>query len=260
MKTPMFLVDAFTGEGLAGNRAAVCLLDSWPPDEVLQSVATRNGFSETAYLVPDEGNYDLRWFTPATEVDLCGHATLASAYIVFTRLQPGRREVSFKSRSGTLGTLFDGELIHLDFPARHVTPAKVDQELTDALGLEPTEAHITPIDVLAVFPSEDEVRLCEPDMDVLRSFDRPYVICTAPGKGYDFVSRFFAPAKGVDEDPVTGSAHCVLAPFWAQRLGKTKLQAAQISEQGGELFLELKGDRVDIAGRAEPYLEATIEL
>jgi PhzF family phenazine biosynthesis protein len=261
MKTTMFLVDAFTGEGLAGNRAAVCLLDRWFPDEVLQGVATKNALSETAYLVQDVNAYDLRWFTPTTEVDLCGHATLASAHVVFAHVEPGRTEVSFKTRSGHLGAKREGEIITLDFPVRAPVPAAVDDELADALGgLRPAEVHITPAYVLAVFESEESVRVVQPDMDVLRSFDRPYMIVTAPGTGYDFVSRFFAPQKGVDEDPVTGSAHCVLAPYWAGRLGKTTLHAAQISENGGELFLALRGDRVSIGGRVEPYLEATIEL
>lgn len=260
MKIPMFLVDAFTGEGLAGNRAAVCLLDHWFPDEVLQAIAVKNALSETAYLVPDVSAYDLRWFTPTTEVDLCGHATLASAYVVMSHLEPGRREVSFKSRSGTLGVKREGELYVLDFPVRASHSVEASAEVVDAMGLAPQETRATPRDWLLIYESEEDVLVLAPDMLLLGAFDRPGVIATAPGEHVDFVSRFFAPGLGVPEDPVTGSAHCTLAPFWAERLGKTEFHAAQLSAQGGELFCEVQGDRVAIGGRVEPFIEGTVEL
>lgn len=260
MKVSMFQVDAFTGEGLHGNRAAVCLLDQWLPDEVLQALAERHALSETAYLVPEVGAYDLRWFTPTTEVDLCGHATLAAAYVVLSHLEPGRQDVSFKSRSGTLGVARDGDLYVLDFPTRASHPVASAPEVVEAMGLVPKEIRATPRDWLLVYEREDDVRVLDPDMDVLHAFDRPGVIATAPGDHHDFVSRFFAPGLGVPEDPVTGSAHCTLTPFWAERLGKTELHAAQISVQGGELFCEDRGDRVSIGGRVEPFIEGTVDL
>jgi len=260
VKISMFQVDAFTGDGLRGNRAAVCLLDSWLPDEVLQALAERHALSETAYLVPEVGAYDLRWFTPTTEVDLCGHATLASAYVVLTHLEPGRQEVSFRSRSGTLGVRRRKDLYVLDFPRRPPHPAEEAAEVAEAMGLAPKETWATPRDWLLLYESEEEVGVLEPDMALLATFDRPGVIATAPGDHHDFVSRFFAPGLGVPEDPVTGSAHCTLTPFWAERLGKKKLHAVQISAQGGELFCEEKGDRVAIGGRAEPFIEGTVEI
>ena len=260
MKVSMFQVDAFTGEGLHGNRAAVCLLDEWLPDEVLQALAARHALSETAYLVPEVGAYDLRWFTPTTEVDLCGHATLASAYVVLAHLEPGRQEVAFKSRSGTLGVKREGELYVLDFPTRPSHAVQSGPEIVDAMGLAPQEARATPRDWLLIYESEEDVLVLAPDMLLLSAFDRPGVIATAPGEHVDFVSRFFAPGLGVPEDPVTGSAHCTLVPYWAERLGKTELHAAQLSAQGGELFCEARGERVAIGGRVEPFIEGTVEL
>lgn len=260
MKVSIFQVDAFTGEGLRGNRAAVCLLDDWLPDDALQALALRNALSETAYLVPDLGAYGLRWFTPITEVDLCGHATLASAYVVLTHLEPGRASVSFKSRSGMLGVERAGELFVLDFPSRAPVAVEAPVGLAEAMGGTPREVHATPYGWLLVYDTEDDVRTLDPDMTALETFDRPAMIATAPGEEYDFVSRFFAPSVGVAEDPVTGAAHCVLTPFWAKRLGKPKLHAAQVSTQGGELFCEDRGDRVRIGGRVEPHIEGTVEL
>ena len=256
----MFQVDAFTGEGLAGNRAAVCLLDHWLPDEVLQTASARNALSETAFLVSDVDSYELRWFTPVTEVDLCGHATLATAYVVFHHLEPSRREVSFRTRSGVLGVRREGEILTLDFPTRAPVPAVPPEGIADAMGLAPEHVLVTPMDWMAVYGSEEDVRVLQPDLEMILTLDRPYVIATAPGDQHDFVSRFFAPSVGVDEDPVTGSAHCVLTPYWAKRLDKNTLHAAQVSENGGELFCEHRGDRVGIGGRVEPFLEATIDL
>jgi PhzF family phenazine biosynthesis protein len=261
MKASMIQADAFTGEGLLGNRAAVCLLDHWLPDEILQTAATRNGLSETAFLVQDADVYELRWFTPLTEVDLCGHATLASGYVVFHHLEPGRTSVSFRTRSGVLGVTREGEILTLDFPARPPVEAPPPEGIGDAMGLEPEQVLATPRDWMVVYRTEEDVRVLAPDREMLLTFDRPGVIATAPGDvGYDFVSRFFAPSVGVAEDPVTGSAHCALIPYWAKRLGRSELHAAQISEQGGELFCVDRGERVSIGGRVEPFLEATIDL
>ena len=260
MKLPLIHVDAFTGEVFRGNPAAVVPLERWLPDETLQAIAAENNLSETAFLVGGSGRYEIRWMTPATEVDLCGHATLASGWVVFEALEPGARAVTFDSKSGPLTVTREGELLALDFPARPPEPAEESRDaLAAVLGRSPREAWASR-DYLAVFGEEDEVRGLRPDMARLAALDRFAVIVTAPGTRHDFVSRFFAPAQGVPEDPVTGSAHCTLVPYWSRRLGKTRLHAYQASARGGELLCELRGARVSIAGRAVKYLEGTIEL
>lgn len=210
--------------------------------------------------MPQADGYRLRWFTPTTEVDLCGHATLASAYVIAHVLKPGVRHMIFSSRSGPLAVDADGDLIRLDFPAdapRAITPPS---GLERALGLRPREVLASRINYLLVLATESEVREVAPDMEALMKLDPSGVIVTAPGSDCDFVSRFFAPRLGVPEDPVTGSAHCVLVPYWAERLGKTTLHARQLSARGGELFCEARGERVWIAGRAVKYLEGFIEV
>lgn len=261
MELALYQVDAFTREVFAGNPAAVCPLQEWLPDELMQRIALENNLSETAFFVPEGDGYRIRWFTPAVEVDLCGHATLASAYVVFQFVEPGSTSVCFQSRSGPLGVERneEGELV-LDFPADRPEPAGDDAPpaLERGLGLRPDEIRRSRNYWLAVFPSEASVRSLAPDMGPLSGIDP--VIASAPGDAVDFVSRMFAPSKGVPEDPVTGSAHCALTPYWSERLGKTRLSARQVSRRGGELRCELRGDRVLIAGRAALYMKATISF
>ncbi|HKE17663.1 MAG TPA: PhzF family phenazine biosynthesis protein [Kofleriaceae bacterium] len=249
-------VDAFTGRPFAGNPAGICPLDTWLPDRVMQAVAAENAVAETAFFVrrPD-GDFDLRWFTPEVEVDLCGHATLASAFFLFDRLEPDRRHVRFHTRSGPLEVERDGAALVMDLPARPPTPAGDGAlaALERALGRRPIAA-LRARDLLAVFESAADVRALRPDMAAIAALDTFAVIASGPGTApdddVDFVSRFFAPAKGVAEDPVTGSAHCTLVPYWAERLGRPALRARQVSRRGGELRCELRGERVRIAGQA----------
>ena len=273
MKVPIYVVDAFTDRRFRGNPAAVCWLDAWLPDELLQAIAAENRHSETAFCVsaagdrgeradeePADADYELRWFTPVAEVGLCGHATLAAAHVLFRELRPGTRRVRFRTRrSGLLTVEEEGDLLWMDLPAWPPAPAEPPAALVSALGRAPLEVWASE-DWLAVYGSEDEVRELRPDLGRLATVGRRGVIVTAPGTDTDLVSRFFAPALGVPEDPVTGSAHCTLAPYWARRLGRTRLTARQVSARGGELVCEDRGDRVRIGGRAALYLRGTIEV
>lgn len=263
MEIPVYQVDAFARAPFSGNPAAVCPLKAWLPDATMQAIAMENNLSETAFFVKEGAGYRLRWFTPGVEVDLCGHATLASAWVIFERLEPGRTSVSFQTRSGELVVTRKGDMLAMDFPSRRPEPVRPTPPLLEALGGNPVEIWAAR-DYMVVYESAEEVRALAPDMSLLSQIDRFAVIVTAPGQegehGCDFVSRFFAPAKGVPEDPVTGSAHCSLIPYWAERLGKTHLYARQISKRGGELYCELHGDRVTIAGRAAPFLEGMIRI
>ena len=253
-RIPIYQVDAFASRLFAGNPAAVCPLEEWLPDETLQNIAAENNLSETAFFLRQGDRYQLRWMTPTTEVDLCGHATLASAFVIFEYLDRGRDSVAFDTRSGELIVRRNGDLLTLDFPARPPQACTADPLLAGALGLAPLEV-MAARDYLCVYESEDQVRSLAPNMDVLAKVDRFAVIVTAPGTGgVDFVSRFFAPAGGVPEDPVTGSAHCTLVPYWSARLGKKLLHALQVSRRGGELWCEDRGSRVRISGKAIPYL------
>jgi PhzF family phenazine biosynthesis protein len=257
MEIPNYQLDAFTSQQFGGNPAAVCPLPSWLPDEVLQAIAAENNLSETAYLMKSGDTYDLRWFTPATEVDLCGHATLASAYVVCRYLEEDRREVRFNTASGPLTVKRDNGSYTMDFPARPPQPIVLDSAIVAALGQEP-EAFLASDKAMAVFNEEVSVHAFQPDLDAIAALPYDGLIVTAPGNDCDFVSRYFAPAAGIPEDPVTGSAHCVLAPYWAERLGKEKLFARQVSSRGGVLWLELAGERVKITGEVTPYLEGRI--
>ena len=259
MKLSLYQVDAFTSRVFGGNPAAVVPLSSWLDDATLQAIAAENNLSETAFFVGGSGRYAIRWLTPQTEVDLCGHATLASAFVIFTRLEPGTDAVEFSSKGGTLRVTRAGDLLALDFPSRPARPVDLAGALQAALGARPKEVWAAR-DLMAVYETEDEVRELKPDLPLLSAFDSFAVLVTAPGREADFVSRFFAPRQGVPEDPVTGSAHCTLVPYWAKRLGKSTLYARQVSARGGELFCEDKGDRVSIAGRAVMYLEGTVEI
>ena len=253
MKLPIYQVDAFSARVFGGNPAAVCPLEAWLPDDVLQSIAAENNLAETAFYVLEGSHYRLRWFTPTVEVALCGHATLASALVI------GTPEVRFITKSGELTVTRSGDLFTMDFPSLTLEPYPLDQSLIAALGGRPTEILVSR-DYLVVYETEEEVLALKPNTEALRPFGRFAVIVTAPGSKSDFVSRFFAPLQGVPEDPVTGSAHCTLTPYWAKRLGKTSLHAFQVSKRGGELWLEDKGERVTISGKGALYLEGAIYI
>lgn len=259
MKIPLYQVDAFTSRLFGGNPAAVCPLEAWPDDRTMQAIAAENNLAETAFFVGGKGRYDLRWFTPLVEVDLCGHATLASAFVIFNRLEPSLEAVSFRSKSGELRVTRRGGRLTLDFPAWPPERRDVAEDLSRALNAPPREVW-TSHDTMAVYDSEDEVRRLEPDMGRVAALETFAVIATAPGRTADFVSRFFAPRQGIPEDPVTGRAHCTLTPYWARRLGQRALHAVQLSRRGGELFCEDRGDRVAISGYAVQFLEGTIEV
>ncbi|NNG05320.1 MAG: PhzF family phenazine biosynthesis protein [Inquilinus sp.] len=260
MQLSLYQVDAFADAVFGGNLAAVCPLEEWLPDPLMQAIAAENNLPETDFFVAQGDGYALRWFTPAAEVDLCGHATLATAHVILSRFDPGRDQVAFETNvSGTLTVRRDGELYVMDFPAWPYQPQQPGPDLAAALGAEPAALYAGP-DWMAVFETESQVRALAPDMVALARLDTRGVIATAPGDAVDFVSRFFAPRYGIPEDPVTGSAHCMLTPYWAERLGKTELRARQVSARGGALTCRLAGDRVEIAGRAVLYLEGTIHV
>ncbi|MCJ7556154.1 MAG: PhzF family phenazine biosynthesis protein [Gammaproteobacteria bacterium] len=257
MKLPVYIINAFANQPFRGNPAAVCPLPEWLDESTMQSIASQHNLSETAFIVAAGEDYQIRWFTPAEEVPLCGHATLASAEVVRLFLKPGCQSVAFLSMSGRLDVHFDQHKVWLNFPALPAEATTSPGNLGKGLGLEPQEILVAEY-YLAVFESETQVRDLKPDMKLLASLDRKAVIVTAPGDEVDFVSRFFAPRLAVDEDPVTGSAHCTLVPYWASRLGKTSLHARQLSHRGGELFCQQMGDRVQIGGYATLYLQGEI--
>ena len=259
MDLPIYQVDAFTSSVFSGNPAAVCPLDSWLGDETMQAIAAENNVSETSFFVRNGDGFNLRWFTPACEVDLCGHATLASAHVLFEELKEATDTVRFQTKSGELAVRRKGKLLAMNFPSRPPKPVEPDARLVTALGGNPTEI-LAARDYLVRYRSADELRALSPDMEALKKIDRFAAIVTAPGTDCDFVSRFFAPAQGIPEDPVTGSAHCTLIPYWAKELGKATLRARQISRRGGELFCKLLGDRVEIAGHAALFLKGQIHL
>jgi len=262
MRIPLYQVDAFTSNLFRGNPAAVCPMREWLPDPTMQAIAAENNLAETAFFVPQGDGYLLRWFTPTVEVELCGHAKLASGYVVTRILAPERRSVAFDTlKAGRLEVARDGELLAMDFPAWPVEAQSADPLVLAALGLRPVESHIARGRTLAVYNRVEDVAALKPDFAAMRCIPGANVIATAPGRdGVDFVSRYFAPNHGVDEDPVTGSAHCVLTPYWASRLGKQQLNARQISARGGELVCTLRGDRISLAGHAVLYLEGTITV
>ncbi|HEY8924031.1 MAG TPA: PhzF family phenazine biosynthesis protein [Polyangia bacterium] len=258
---PFFQVDAFTTRAFAGNPAAVFPLPAWLPDPVMQAIAGENNLSETAFFVPEGDGFGLRWFTPTHEVDLCGHATLASAFVVFDVLEPARERIAFTTRSGVLTVERAGKHLVMDFPSIPPSPLPAaPAALAAALGAAPV-ATLGARSLVAVFEDAEAVRRLRPDLGAVAALDWPGVIVTAPGDGEaDFVSRFFAPRLGVPEDPVTGSAHCTLAPYWGGRLGKSVLRARQVSARGGELICELRGERVAIEGDAVMVIRGTISL
>lgn len=258
MQLPIYQIDSFTSKVFKGNPAAICPLQEWLPDDTLQAIATENNLSETAYFIPEENGYQLRWFTPVMEVDLCGHATLAAAYVIFTHLNYSKKTILFSSKSGPLKVTIDDQgWLTLDFPNRPPVKENEHELLRKALGGNPISFHKSR-DYLVTYATEAEVKDLKPDFALLSRVDALGIITTAPGSDVDFVSRFFAPRAGINEDPVTGSAHCTLAPFWQQQLKKDKLTARQISARVGELICKVDGERVLISGQAITYLQGAI--
>lgn len=257
MTLPLYQIDAFASRVFEGNPAAVCPLEAWIDDESMQRIAAENNLAETAFFVKETDGYRIRWFTPTAEVDLCGHATLASAHVLYEFLGFGDETITFASRSGPLHVTKDKGMLTLDFPAQPPVSCPVPQAIVEAFGITPLEV-LRHSDYIVVFEPQEDLTRLTPDFEALRRLDLRGVCITAGHDRYDFVSRFFAPKYGIDEDPVTGSAHTQLAPYWAKRLGKTALFAKQLSPRGGEVRCEIKGDRVLISGKATTYLEGRI--
>ena len=261
MRLPLYQIDAFADRVFAGNPAAVVPLQAWLPDATMQAIAAENNLAETAFFVPANDGFDLRWFTPTVEIPLCGHATLASAFVLMAILEPQRNQVRFGSKSGPLSVVRKGDLFELDFPARTLEAAPDADEIAAALGGKPACVWRSANFNMALYEAAAEIRALKPDLRRLAATALGCSIVTAPGdESADFVSRFFGPGVGIDEDPVTGSAHCTLVPYWAKRLGKTKLVARQLSARGGTLYCEDAGPRTLMAGAAKLYLEGSIHI
>ncbi|MBN4059890.1 MAG: isomerase [SAR86 cluster bacterium] len=259
MKLKIFQIDAFADKAFAGNPAAVVPLKKWLDAAVMQSIAAENNLAETAFFVPADGEFQLRWFTPKVEVKLCGHATLATSFVLFNELGYDKDEIIFNTLSGKLMVTKNVDLLTLNFPSQKPEPCELLPSLEKALGRKPL-ACLKNVDYVLVFENEDVIKNISPNHDLIRKIDTRGIIVTAPALEYDFVARFFAAASGIDEDPVTGSAYTKLVPYWAEKLGKTSFKARQVSQRGGNLMLELKGDRVLISGNAVKYLEGTIDI
>jgi PhzF family phenazine biosynthesis protein len=263
MNIPIYQVDAFTNQPMCGNPAAVCPLSEWLADETMQKIAAENNLSETAFFVKRDAHYELRWFTPTTEIDLCGHATLASSHVIFNCLNPPNLEEKvigfFSPRSGRLSVEKQGDILVLDFPAFSHNEIAIPEGLAEAVGKKPQQIWETQGRMaMLLFENEEDIKSIQPDMAALRQIPYEAIIVTAKGMDSDFVSRVFGPRIGIPEDPVTGSTHCSLIPYWAERLGKEKLYARQLSKRRGELFCELSGERVKIGGHAVLYLKGEI--
>ena len=257
MELKIYQVDAFTGKLFSGNPAAICPLENWLDDDILQKIALENNLSETAYFVGREGSYSLRWFTPLAEVDLCGHATLAAAYVIRHEIGDAAVPLRFQTKSGELRVFCEGGLFTLDFPLQLPHPCEPPSGLVDSIGVNPLAVYAAE-DYLVRCDNEQTIRQVRPDYSGLRKLPLRGVIVTAPGEKVDFVSRWFGPKVGVNEDPVTGSAHTTLAPYWAQELGKKVLEAEQVSPRGGQLTCRVEGERVFITGNAVKYMHGTI--
>ncbi|WP_419784846.1 PhzF family phenazine biosynthesis protein [Pseudodesulfovibrio sp.] len=260
MKLDLYQVDAFAHEVFSGNPAAVVPLFEWLSDDLMQRIAAENNLPETAFFVRKGEYFELRWFSTEAEVDLCGHGTLASAHVLYEHLGYKDPVVVFETKSGRLFVDREGDLYSMDFPAWPVRPIQVTERVVQALGARPVELFMGERDMMAVFEGEDDIRELAPDFRLVSRLDGMCLICTAPGMDYDFISRTFAPEQGIPEDPVTGSAHCTLVPFWAARMGKKSLNAYQASARGGELRCEDLGDRTKIAGKAVTYMTGNILL
>jgi PhzF family phenazine biosynthesis protein len=255
----IYQVDAFTDRVFGGNPAAVCPLEEWLPEEKMQQIAEENNLSETAFFVKEDDLVHIRWFTPEMEIDLCGHATLASAHVIFNHMNYKEDVIRFRYGEGNLSVKNNRKMLSMDFPAVRSEKAEITDQIVLSLGKKPLEAFVAR-DLMVVFENEKEILGLEPDFVKMVNIDQLGVIATAPGDSVDFVSRFFAPRAGISEDPVTGSAHCMLIPFWADRLGKNKLEAMQLSRRKGKLSCELKGKRVGISGYAVTYLIGEINI
>ncbi|MFO7978692.1 MAG: PhzF family phenazine biosynthesis protein [Bacteroidales bacterium] len=260
MKMKMFQVDAFAEEMFSGNPAAVCLPGQWPDDDLMQKIAAENNLSETAFVVKQEQHFQIRWFTPQVEVDLCGHATLASAYVLLHHTNYGLEEVHFVSpRSGNLMVSEKEGILYLDFPADTLDPCDCIERIARCIGVKPLQTWKGKTDIIALLESEQQIKDLAPDFAAIAGLPARGLIVTAPGDEVDFVSRFFCPQLGIDEDPVTGSAHTSLTPFWSEKLGKKQMQARQLSQRGGNLSCFLVGQRILIGGKARLYMEGMIE-
>ena len=259
MDLSIYQIDAFSSCVFEGNPAAVCPLDEWLPDETMQSIAEENNLSETAFFVPKDDGFHIRWFTPASEVDLCGHATLGSAYVLFNILGYKNEAIQFDSKSGILVVTKQDDWLTLDFPKQPPVDCETPKERVEAFNKEPIECMMSE-DIIAVFENEIDIESANPNFEQLKKLDSRGVIITAKSMRYDFVARFFAPKYGIPEDPVTGSAYTQLAPYWASKLGKQKFKAKQLSSRGGELYCEILGDRVLISGKATKYMEGKITI
>ncbi|MDR6562684.1 MULTISPECIES: PhzF family phenazine biosynthesis protein [unclassified Arcicella] len=254
MNLTIYQLDAFTNEVFAGNPAAVVPLTEWITDELMQKIAAENNLAETAFYVAEGEQFHIRWFTPTVEVNLCGHATLATAYTIFEYAKYLKTTIEFKSKSGVLKVAKKDDLLELDFPVDIPVVAETPEELIEGLGIKPQETLKGITDYFLVFENESQVKALKPDFKTIAKVKCRGIIVTAKGDKVDFVSRFFGPQSGIDEDPVTGSAHTTLTPYWAEKLGKNILTAKQISARGGELLCTLVGDRVKMAGKVAPYL------
>jgi PhzF family phenazine biosynthesis protein len=259
MELTLYQIDAFSSRVFEGNPAAVCSLDEWLPDETMQSIAQENNLSETAFFVPKDDGFHIRWFTPASEVDLCGHATLGSAYVLFNILGYKNEAIRFDSKSGLLIVTKKDEWLTLNFPKQPPVPCETPNVIIEAFNREPIECAKSE-DIIAVFEDEVDIASANPNFEQLKKLDARGVIITAKSKRYDFVARFFAPRYGIPEDPVTGSAYTQLAPYWSAKLGKNKFKAKQISSRGGKVYCEIVGDRVLISGKAIKYMEGKITI
>lgn len=260
MILPIYQVDAFTSKLFGGNPAAVVPLEKWLDDIILQNIAAENNLSETAFFVKEREHYHIRWMTPVNEVPLCGHATLASAYVIFSFIEKDAAKIKFKSKSGELIVTRDGDLLTLDFPTHKPTPLAVNETIKKCFDKEPLEVLENGFYLLVVFDSEEYIRNLKPDLELIKKLHPHAVIVSARGNEVDFVSRMFAPNEGIDEDPVTGSAHTVLIPYWAEKLGKKNFRALQVSKRIGELFCQECGDRVKISGKSVLYATGNLFL
>ncbi len=259
MKIPIYQIDAFADKMFSGNPAAVCPLNEWIEDSLMHNIAAENNLAETAFFVSRGDIFEIRWFTPAAEINLCGHATLASAHVLFRHLDYKKDKIIFTCKSGELVVSKAGDIITLNFPSNKPAPVSMPSGLIEAIGAKPDEIYKAR-DFMAVFRSANDIMTIRPNFDLLARVDAHGIIVTAPGGDCDFVSRFFAPRLGINEDPVTGSAQTTLIPFWSERLGKKKMRARQLSKRGGELFCEDLENRVLISGRAVTYLRGEIEV
>jgi PhzF family phenazine biosynthesis protein len=260
IEVPIYIVDAFTEISFKGNPAAVCPLSKWLDDDLLQSIASENNLSETAFFVRNRDIYELRWYTPEVEVDLCGHGTLAAAHVLYEHLDYNNSQIVFETKNERLIVKRGNGLYLMDFPAINTTPVTFSDKLEQCLGEKPIEVYMSPLMYLAVFDSDKKIEKINPDFELMKEFAIDVIITAKGGEGVDFVSRCFAPSVGIPEDPVTGSAHCVLAPYWSKKSGKTKFNARQLSNRGGEIFCEYIDDRVIIGGKAVTYSQGKIIL